>query len=60
MEFSLVSQGKKLQHIWYQCGFQGAMSNQVLHLELLVKSMVIDNSDRKTRLFMINLQREKL
>ena len=60
MEISLVSQEKKPQHIWYQSGFWCTMSNQVSHLELLVKSMGMDNSDRKAQLFMIQLQMEKL
>ncbi len=60
MEISLVSQGKKPQHIWYQYEFWCAMSNRVSHPELCVKSMGMDNSVRKAQLFMIQLQREKL
>jgi len=60
MEISLVSQGKKPQHMWYKSGFWYAVSNQVSHPELRVKSMGMDNSDRKVQLFMIQLQRENL
>jgi len=60
MEISLVSQGKKPQHMLYKSGFWCAMSNQVSHLELRVKSMGMDNSDRKAQLLMIQLQTEKL
>jgi hypothetical protein len=60
MEIPLVSQGKKPQHMWYKPGFWCAVSNQVSHLELRVKSMGMDNSDRKAQFFMIQLLTEKL